>query len=221
MQREHPKRREFAMHYRWSSISTVGVLIPFLALTLPACETSSGSAPRTAGEPRSTPTSTTATTSTQQTTAPIVQEQMQIEKREVQGGTTRLEQRTNEQPAEQQVTLHDEKVNVEQRATDRSVTDADRAFQQSASAQAWSTLEPDFRKNYRTTYANAGMSYEQVQTAYRYGYELALNPQIDAADWNAIEPQAKQSWESRRKGSWDQYRDAVRYGWERTRRAKE
>ena len=202
------------MHYRWSSISTVGVLIPFLALTLPACETSSGSAPRTAGEPRST--STNATTSAQQATVPIVQERMQVGKRDVQSGTTRLEQRTNEQ-----VTLHDEKVNVEQRATDHSFADAERAFKQSAGAQAWSTLEPDFRRNYRTTYVNAGLSYEQVQPAYRYGYELALNPQIGAADWNAIEPQAKQTWESRRKGSWDQYRDAVRYGWELTRRAKE
>ena len=202
------------------AISTVGVLIPFLVLTLPACESSSRSSPRTVGQSPSTSTSTTETAFTQQTGVPLVHEQLQVADPAGQGDTTRPGQRTNEQPAERQVTLNDEKANVKQRATDHSGTDADRAFQQQASAEAWSTLEPDFRRNYRTTYVNAGLSYEQVQPAYRYGYELAQNPQSGGADWNAIEPQAKQTWESRRKGSWDQYRDAVRHGWERTRRAK-
>jgi hypothetical protein len=84
----------------------------------------------------------------------------------------------------------------------------------------WARYEPDFRKNYQSTYANTGLQYEQVQPAYRYGYQLANESQGRASDWSSIEPQAKTSWEQNHDGAWDQYRDAVRYGWERARRSQ-
>jgi hypothetical protein len=92
--------------------------------------------------------------------------------------------------------------------------------EQQASRADWSRYEPDFRKNYQSTYANTGLQYEQVRPAYRYGYVLANEPQGRASEWSSIESQAKTSWEQSHDGAWDQYRDAVRYGWERARRGQ-
>jgi hypothetical protein len=68
--------------------------------------------------------------------------------------------------------------------------------------------------------AKTTSQYEQVQPAYRYGYQLANEMQGSASDWSSIESQAKTSWEQNHDGAWDQYRDAVRYGWERARRGR-
>lgn len=250
--------------------------VPILLTALPGCESTSQQ--RSSSQPSSQTQSrvtSSKTTSTQNSTSmPIIEERMQVGKREVQGETTRLQKRTVEKPVEQQVTLHDENVRVERRSIDRPVTDADKAFQdktiemvetkevpmvskqsrvtgevalkkdmqertetvggtvrstqvdviraddQQASVQDWSTYEPDFRKNYQSTYANSGLEYEQVQPAYRYGYDLARDPNTGGTEWSSIERKAKQSWERDHQGTWDQYRDAVRYGWERTRRSR-
>jgi hypothetical protein len=87
-----------------------------------------------------------------------------------------------------------------------------------ASLQESSDTESDFRENYQSVYANAGLDFEQVEPAYRYGYELARDPRGGGSDWSAIEPHAKQTWKEHHQGSWDQYRGAIRYGWERARR---
>lgn len=90
--------------------------------------------------------------------------------------------------------------------------------QEQANLPDWSTYESDFRKNYESTYANTGLEYDQVKPAYRHGYELAKTGR--GSDWSTVEPQAKRSWEQDHKAAWDQYRDAVRYGWERAQEAK-
>jgi len=59
---------------------------------------------------------------------------------------------------------------------------------QQASLQQWSAYEPNFRKNYQTTYANAGLSYEQVQLAYRYGYELVQSWYLNVTCFPASQP---------------------------------
>jgi uncharacterized protein (TIGR02271 family) len=189
------------------------------------------------------------TTSSQEVKVPVVKEQLQVGKREVQEGTTRVQKRIVEQPVEKSVTLKDENVRVEQRAANRPVKDPDKAFKEQtiemtetkevpmvtkearqtgevalkkdvqqqretirdtvrstdidvikggdehAALTDWARYEPDFRKNYQSTYANTGLQYEQVQPAYRYGYQLANEPQGRASDWSSIEPQAKTTWE--------------------------
>jgi hypothetical protein len=99
--------------------------------------------------------------------------------------------------------------------TDVEVT---RQGPQRASLQESSDTESDFRENYQSVYANTGLDFEQVEPAYRYGYELARDPRGGGSNWSAIEPHAKQSWKEHHEGSWDQYRGAIRYGWERARR---
>jgi stress response protein YsnF len=56
---------------------------------------------------------------------PVVEEELRVGKREVETGGVRVEQKVTEKPVREQVELHEEKVNVQRRPTDRPATAAD------------------------------------------------------------------------------------------------
>ena len=56
---------------------------------------------------------------------PVVEEELQVGKRQVQGGGVRVYTHVTERPVEEQVTLHEERVDVQRRPVDRAVTGAD------------------------------------------------------------------------------------------------
>ncbi|MGE5563100.1 MAG: YsnF/AvaK domain-containing protein [Bacillota bacterium] len=56
---------------------------------------------------------------------PVVEEEVRIGKRQVVGGGARVRSFTREAPAEEQVVLHDESVDVERRPCERQLTDTD------------------------------------------------------------------------------------------------
>jgi uncharacterized protein (TIGR02271 family) len=60
---------------------------------------------------------------------PVVEETLRVGKREVSGGRVRVRSYVVETPVEEQVSLRHETVDVQRRAVDRPVTDADRLFQ--------------------------------------------------------------------------------------------
>jgi len=62
---------------------------------------------------------------TDQVAIPVVEEQLQVGKREVEKGRVRVYTRITEQPVEEQVTLREEHVNVERHPVDRAVNAAD------------------------------------------------------------------------------------------------
>lgn len=61
---------------------------------------------------------------------PIVEEQLVVGKREVDRGGARVRSYVTEVPVHEQVRLRDEKINVQRRAVDRPLTDADDAFRE-------------------------------------------------------------------------------------------
>ncbi len=61
---------------------------------------------------------------------PIVEEQLVVGKREVDRGGARVRSYVTEIPVHEQVRLRDEKINVQRRAVDRPLTDADDAFRE-------------------------------------------------------------------------------------------
>jgi hypothetical protein len=81
-----------------------------------------------------------------------------------------------------------------------------------------SNLE-DFRKHYRTNYANNQYSFNNYQPAYQYGYGLADDPRYTGRTWMEIEPEVRRDWESRGHGAWEDFKDSVRYAWERAKAA--
>ena len=86
---------------------------------------------RGAYQPPSQPAANVGTMNTGgETVIPIVEEELTVGKRQVQGGGARIHTRMTERPVEEQVTLRQENVTVERHAVDRAVTDADMAFQE-------------------------------------------------------------------------------------------
>jgi len=65
-----------------------------------------------------------------ETTIPVVEEELQVGKREVERGGVRVESRVEEKPVTEQVQLREERVHVERRPVDRPVTNADEAFRE-------------------------------------------------------------------------------------------
>jgi uncharacterized protein (TIGR02271 family) len=84
----------------------------------------------------------------------------------------------------------------------------------------FSTHRTTFRNHYQTHYASSGLTYDQYEPAYRYGYDLGTEGQYAGRDWSAIEPEARRHWSQQHRDSpWENFKDAVRHGWERTKDA--
>ncbi len=87
----------------------------------------------------------------------------------------------------------------------------------SGTARSFSEYEPEFRKDFETNYAKGGGTYERYSPAYQYGYKLATDPRYAKSDWSTVEPQAKTDWSREGKGSWEEFKAAIRNGWDRVR----
>jgi uncharacterized protein (TIGR02271 family) len=207
---------------------------------------------------------------------PVVEEQIQIGKRQVQGGGARIHTVVTERPVEEQVRLREERVNVERRPVDRPVTDADRLFKEqtfevtetreeavvskqarvieevvigkqatertetvrdsvrrqdvevdnvdanatgrtrrTSGTDTFESFDNDFRTYYQGNLASSGYSYEQYGPVFRYGYGLANDASYRGKDWNMIERDARTRWEERNPGTWEQFKDSIRYAWDR------
>lgn len=81
----------------------------------------------------------------------------------------------------------------------------------------WTAYEPDFRTHATTAFASQGQTYEHWVLAYRYGYDLAADRRYRDRDWAATEAEARRDWEQRHHGTWEEFKEAIRYGWEKVR----
>jgi uncharacterized protein (TIGR02271 family) len=221
-------------------------------------------------------TSTTSTTNTTRTTLPrtveageqakldIVQEELQVGKRDVERGGVRVKSYVVSTPVEEQVSLREEHVTVERNPVNRPATSADlNAFQEGTievtehaeeavvaktarvveevvigkeasqrteriqdevrrtevevepiAGRAFETYDSGFRTHYNTTFGSTGRNYDYYMPAYRYGYTLANDPRYSGSSWSSLEANARRDWETRNQGPWEDFKDAVRYGWE-------
>ena len=88
---------------------------------------------------------------------------------------------------------------------------------QAREARGFDTYDADFRRHYTTGLASRGQPYEHWSPGYRYGYELASDSRYAGRDWTAIEPQARRDWEARHQGTWEEFKDTIRYAWDTVR----
>jgi uncharacterized protein (TIGR02271 family) len=84
-------------------------------------------------------------------------------------------------------------------------------------ARGFDAYDTDFRGHYTTSLASRGHPYERWSPGYRYGYELASDRRYAGRDWTALEPDARRGWEAQQKGTWEEFKDTVRYAWEKVR----
>lgn len=191
----------------------------------------------------------------------VVEEQLKVGKREVQGGGIRARTHVIETPVEEDVQLREEHVEVQRNKVDRPATEADfkektitatetreeavvsksaRVVEEiiiSKDAQVRTEhiedtvrktdveierlgVEDTFRSHYDTAYGKGGQyQYDQVKPAYRYGAHMATQKEYSGRNWTDIETDARTHFERRNPGTWEQFKGAVKHGYESTKAA--
>ncbi len=102
-------------------------------------------------------------------------------------------------------TVRRTEVDVEEVGADRSRDDDFRSY------------DSDFRDHFKNASADDG-TYEQAEPAYRYGYTSANDSRYEGREFSEVEDDLRRDWEARNEGSWDNYRDSIRYSYNQTRR---
>jgi len=177
-----------------------------------------------------------------QETLPVVEEQLKVGKRAVQAGGVRLYSRVTETPVQEDVTLRQERVTVERHPVDRPLSNADGAFKEKVieatqtreeavvSKEARVVEEVGLRKDVeqqkqtvRDTVRRQDVEVEQLETDPRYAparefvTQFAADQRYRGRKWDEVEADARTSFEQRHPGKWNEYRDAIRAGYDRSR----
>ena len=78
-------------------------------------------------------------------------------------------------------------------------------------AREFSAHEREFRSHYKTPPSPPrGFPYDRWDPAYRYGYDIATDPRYRDREWAAMETDAGRDWEQRHKGTWEEFKEAIR-----------
>jgi len=85
-----------------------------------------------------------------------------------------------------------------------------------AAGADWGDVEPEFRSNWEQSKYRQNYKWEQVSPAYRYGYESYYKPDYQNQNWNQARPNLQSGW-NQSWGNYNEYEDAVRYGYEQGR----
>jgi uncharacterized protein (TIGR02271 family) len=117
------------------------------------------------------------------------------------------------------VTEHTETVRGTERHTDVDVQREPETATATrrVTTQDFATYNADFRQHCATAFAGKGVGYTEYEPAYRYGYELGTNERYRGRDWVALEADARRDWEARHPNTWERFKDAIRYGWDKVR----
>lgn len=95
--------------------------------------------------------------------------------------------------------------------------EVDRIENNGSNGNDFATYREGFRKDYSTNYASSGLGYDAYEPAYQYGYTLRNRKDMGGRSWHDVESQARKDWEKDQKGPWENFKDAVRHGWESVR----
>lgn len=82
--------------------------------------------------------------------------------------------------------------------------------------QSYTALENDFHAHHQTNCARRHGPYKAYRLVYRYGYDLARDPRHRNAEWSNVEREACPRWEERNPGTWEEFKDIIRYAWDTT-----
>lgn len=110
-----------------------------------------------------------------------------------------------------------ETVHETARRQDVHVHENEGTTQRAVGTSGFETYDADFRNHYQTNYASTGADYNSYGPVYRYGYNLAGDERYRDQDWTAVESDARTRWEERNPGTWEQFKDGVRYAWDKAR----
>ena len=75
--------------------------------------------------------------------------------------------------------------------------------------------EAAFRQHQEATATESGLTYLEYEPAYRYGYDVGQR--FPEQEWGALEAGLREGWERWHPGTWERFKDAIRYGWDTVR----
>jgi uncharacterized protein (TIGR02271 family) len=175
----------------------------------------------------------------------VVQEELEVGKRETARRGVRVYSDVTERPVEKQVHLRDEKIHVDRRAVDREATAGDLdAFREGQFELTETHEEPvvnkrarvveevrvgketkDRTETVRDTVKRKDVRVEETggktdydnDPGYRFGTTYAADARYRGREWNDIEPELRRDWGTRGQGNWEDFKDKIRNGWDRAR----
>ena len=75
--------------------------------------------------------------------------------------------------------------------------------------------EAAFRQHQEAAATASGLTYLEYEPAYRYGYDVGQR--FPEQDWGTLEAGLREGWERWHPGTWERFKDAIRYGWDTVR----
>jgi uncharacterized protein (TIGR02271 family) len=73
----------------------------------------------------------------------------------------------------------------------------------------------DYREHYSAAFGTTGRRYEEFEPAYRFGSDLARERAGGSKSWAKVEQMARRNWEATHPGTWDEFKDAIHYSFDR------
>jgi len=81
-----------------------------------------------------------------------------------------------------------------------------------------SEFDNDYRRDFQSRHSSSGYDYSRYEPAYQFGAVCARDARYQNRDWSAIEPEVRKRWETEHSESkWEEFKDSIRYGWDRLR----
>ena len=85
-------------------------------------------------------------------------------------------------------------------------------------APSYAACEIDFRGHHDANAAQRWGSYEIYRVVYRYGFDLGTDPRYRTTEWAIVEQDARPRWEERNPGTWEEFKDTIRFAWDTARK---
>jgi hypothetical protein len=83
--------------------------------------------------------------------------------------------------------------------------------------RSFELYDRDFIEHHRAMMGAGGQPYDYYKPGYQFGYDMANNPSYSHDSWDAAERDARTSWERDNRNDWEEFKQTIRYGWEKAR----
>jgi hypothetical protein len=80
--------------------------------------------------------------------------------------------------------------------------------------EGYATFELIFRAHHHAYVAGRRGPYEHYRLVYRYGYDLGVDERFRCVAWAEVELAARPRWEARNPGTWEEFKETIRYAWD-------
>lgn len=137
---------------------------------------------------------------------PVREEQVSVEKQAVVYEEVVLGKQQVQETRQVSGTVRREEARID-REGDVSVTGGD--------GGRWEQAMPAYRTRWQQRAESSGQDWADVESSYRYGWEVRNDPRYQNRSWNDVESDAQRDWVSRHPDTpWANVRDSIRQGWE-------